>query len=174
MSPDSPRLMRRRVFSCGLPVPNFPVSVKRYNVRVHRAAANKLNIENLATRGSACNALLCRGFSQLSQSVGQFCLKFRDRWRVLPVDVFVEFRRSNQRGNLPNEFICRFRECKDSVVDYISNRVVVRPAISHCIVQLVRFVESPDIHRQFARGKRFGRFSIGDLVDAHAMELAWV
>ena len=31
---------------------------KRYNVSVHRAAANKLNIENRATRGSVCNALL--------------------------------------------------------------------------------------------------------------------
>ena len=33
-----------------------------YNVRVHRAAANKLNIETRATRGSVCNALLCRVF----------------------------------------------------------------------------------------------------------------
>ena len=35
--------------------------IERYNVRVHRATANKLNIENRATRGSVCNALLCRG-----------------------------------------------------------------------------------------------------------------
>ena len=34
--------------------------LKRYNVRVHRAAANKLNIETRAARGSVCNALLCR------------------------------------------------------------------------------------------------------------------
>ena len=31
------------------------------NVRVHRAAANKLNIKSRATRGSVCNALLSRG-----------------------------------------------------------------------------------------------------------------
>ena len=31
---------------------------ERDNVRVHRAAANKLNIESRATRGSVCNALL--------------------------------------------------------------------------------------------------------------------
>jgi hypothetical protein len=30
------------------------------NGSVHRAAANKLNIENRATRGSVCNALLFR------------------------------------------------------------------------------------------------------------------
>ena len=34
------------------------------NVRVHRAAANKLNIENRATRGSVCNALLCRDLGE--------------------------------------------------------------------------------------------------------------
>ena len=33
------------------------------NVRVHRAAANKLNNKNRVTRGSVCNALLCRGLS---------------------------------------------------------------------------------------------------------------
>ena len=33
--------------------------VSPHNVGVHRAAANKLNNENRATRGSVCNALLC-------------------------------------------------------------------------------------------------------------------
>ena len=32
------------------------------NVSVHRAAANKLNNENRATRGSVCNALLSRAY----------------------------------------------------------------------------------------------------------------
>ena len=40
---------------------NFAVQfLKRDNVNVHRAAANKLNIENRATRGSVCNVLLSR------------------------------------------------------------------------------------------------------------------
>ena len=34
--------------------------VRRDNVSVHRSAANKLNIKKRATRGSVCNALLCR------------------------------------------------------------------------------------------------------------------
>ena len=33
----------------------------RDNGNVHRAAANKLNIQNRATRGSVCNALLSGG-----------------------------------------------------------------------------------------------------------------
>ena len=44
------------------------ICVKRDNVSVHRAAANKFNNENRATRGSACNALLSRDSAPRDQS----------------------------------------------------------------------------------------------------------
>ena len=45
--------------------------VRRDNVNVHRAAANKLNIESRAARGSVCNVLLSRG--SVSESLLHFC-----------------------------------------------------------------------------------------------------
>ena len=50
---------------------NFAVQfLKRDNVNVHRAAANKLNIENRATRGSVCNVLLSRRCAHVNYHPG--------------------------------------------------------------------------------------------------------
>ena len=67
--PDSAeKSLRKACRSCD----GIQSSAKRDNVRVHRAAANKLNIESRATRGSVCNALLSTALSSFQCC---FCLR---------------------------------------------------------------------------------------------------
>ena len=71
-------------------------SFKAHNVRVHRAAANKLNNETRATRGSVCNALLSSRFSWQDDIHAENC---RGNFAVVPfIKIKPDFCSSNSNA----------------------------------------------------------------------------